>query len=135
MCSFVSKPAKYGLKYWSIVDTDSSYVLNLDIYLGKNAQLVREGSVGESVVNKLAEPYFYKEFRTLTTDNFFSSVELAKKLFSKNIFFVGTLRKNKPEIPSEFLPNKKRTINSSLYGFKDFVTLVSYVPKKVNLLF
>ena len=125
-----SKPAKYGIKYWAIVDNDSLYVLNLDIYLGKNNQLIRKGSVGESVVTKLTEPFFYKERRVIVVDNFFSSVELAKVLFSKNLLLVGTLRKNKSEIPQNFLPKRTRTLFSSLFGFRQFLTIVSYVPKK-----
>ena len=135
-CSFrqfmPSKPAKYGLKYWSLVDVQSSYVMNIDIYLGKNATNAtsREKSVGESVVLKLMSPYFNTEKRVLTADNFFSSVDLARKLYDKNISFVGTLRKNKKEIPVEFLSNKSRSVESSLFGFSDFLSLVSYVPKK-----
>ena len=38
-CSFrqyiPSKPDKYGLKYWNLVDNASLYVLNTDIYIGK----------------------------------------------------------------------------------------------------
>ena len=63
-----SKPAKYGIKYWYIVDNYSSYVLNLDIYLSRNDQQIRKGSVGESVVIKLAEPYFNKECRVISAD-------------------------------------------------------------------
>ena len=125
-----SKLAKYGIKYWSIVDNYSSYVLKLNIYLGRNDQQVRKESVGESVVFKLAEPYFNKECRVISADNFFSSLELTRTLLSKNLLFVGTLRKNKPEIPLNFLPNKNRNIFSSFFGFSQFLTLVSYVPKK-----
>lgn len=39
-CSFrqfiPSKPGKYGLKFWSIVDVKSSYLLDTDIYIGKS---------------------------------------------------------------------------------------------------
>ena len=132
-CSFrqymPSKPAKYGLKYWSLVDVQSSYVVSIDIYLGKTAS-TREGSVGESVVLKLITPFFNLETRVVTCDNFFSSVGLADKLHDRNISFVGTMRKNKREIPLEFLPNKLRTIESSVFGFSGYMSLVSYVPKK-----
>ncbi|KAJ4434657.1 hypothetical protein ANN_23222 [Periplaneta americana] len=43
---------------------------------------------------------------------------------------VGTLRMNKPEIPIQFLANKGREVLSSEFAFKDYTTLVSYVPKK-----
>ena len=135
-CSFrqymQSKPAKYGIKYWAIVDVVSSYILNTDVYLGKDPSNVRERtlSVGESVVLKLVQPYFYKEKRVLACENFFSSISLASSLYNKSIHFVGTLRKNKKEIPVEFQPNSKRAIESSLFGFSTNLSLVSYVPKK-----
>ena len=43
---------------------------------------------------------------------------------------IGTLRKNKPEIPSEFQSNKSREVGSSLFAFQDYLTLVSFVPKQ-----
>lgn len=43
---------------------------------------------------------------------------------------VGTLKRNKPEILPEFLPHKSRPIGSSLYGFTNEFTLVSYYQKK-----
>ena len=60
-------------------------------------------NVGEKVCVKLTAPYFDSERkRSLTADIFFSSISLANNLIKKNISFVGTLRKNKKEIPSCF---------------------------------
>ncbi|GAV05030.1 hypothetical protein RvY_15218 [Ramazzottius varieornatus] len=39
------------------------------------------------------------------------------------------MRKNKPEIPSAFLPSKLREVFSSQFGYTSGFTLVSYVPK------
>ncbi|KAJ8895865.1 hypothetical protein PR048_001205 [Dryococelus australis] len=51
--------------------------------------------------------------------------------YMKNkITIVGTMKKNKPQIPKEFLPNKQRAVPSSLYGFTENYTLLSYAPKK-----
>ena len=48
--------------------------------------------------------------RTITADNYFSSIPLATKLLSLDLFYVGTLRKNKKEIPPEFKETKVRYI-------------------------
>jgi hypothetical protein len=40
------------------------------------------------------------------------------------------LRCNKIEIPASFLKSNSRTVESSLFAFKDYLTLTSYVPKK-----
>jgi hypothetical protein len=43
---------------------------------------------------------------------------------------VGTLRKNKPEIPALFLRGKQRNVHSSIFGFANDLTLVPYVPSR-----
>ena len=50
---------------------------------------------------------------------------------------VGTLRKNKPEIPTLFPSGKQRDVHSSIFGSTNELTLVSYLParnKTVTLL-
>ena len=63
-------------------------------------------------------------------DNFFTSVTLAQELLEKKLSLVGTMRKNKKEIPTEFLPARTQEVYSSLFGHQEQLTLVSYVPKK-----
>jgi hypothetical protein len=51
-----SKPARYGIKYWWLVDTKSCYLCEVDIYLGKaNLESQRETSVGLKVVKQLCK--------------------------------------------------------------------------------
>lgn len=68
--------------------------------------------------------------RNVTGDNWFSSIELVQELKARDLTYVGTLKKNKPEVPKEFLPNKARAVNSCIYGFTNDMTLLSYVPKQ-----
>ncbi len=97
-----SKPAKYGIKYWTICDVQSSYVLKSQIYAGKNQNNKNNTSnVGENVVINLAEAYMRQQKRILTADNFFISVNLASLLANRNIFYIGTVGKNKKELPEE----------------------------------
>jgi Transposase IS4 len=42
---------------------------------------------------------------------------------------VGTLKKNKPEVPPAF-KLASRDIHSSLFGFSGLLTMASYIPKK-----
>ncbi len=66
-------------------------------------------------------------------DNWYTSVPLAKTLLrDHSLTLVGTMRKNKREIPSEFLPRRDRPAKQSLFGFDESRTLVSYVPKKAK---
>jgi hypothetical protein len=123
------KPDKYGLKFWLCVDVNSYYVLNGFPYVGRQPNQERQTQIGASVVLELLQP-LYGSNKNVTIDNFFTSVPLAKELQMKNLTLIGTLRKNKPEIPMEFQSNKKREIGSSLFGFHDGLTLVSFVPKQ-----
>ena len=77
----------------------------------------------------MCEKYF-KTNRFLCADNFFSSVPLCKELWRNGIKYLGTLRANKIEIPETFLKNPSRPAGSSLFAFKNELTLTSYVPKK-----
>ncbi|XP_055910852.1 piggyBac transposable element-derived protein 4-like [Eupeodes corollae] len=146
-----SKPAKYGIKFWWLNQSSTGYPLQFSIYTGSSDQSVGLGR-GYDVVMSLMPRYFHTG-RNLTVDNFFTSVNLALKLLDKKITLLGTIRKNKRDIPKPFvvkellneydipikINNKKqyRPLYSSLCGFSEKMALVSYVPtprKQVVLL-
>lgn len=54
---------------------------------------------------------------------------LAEDLKKQKLSLVGTLRKNKREIPEIFVSTKGRPVNSSMFGYGQDCLLVSYVPK------
>jgi hypothetical protein len=56
--------------------------------------------------------------------------QLATELLSKKVTLIGTLHKNKVEIPPEFQPNRRCEVGSSLFGFTDQLFSVSFVPKR-----
>jgi hypothetical protein len=68
--------------------------------------------------------------RNVTTDNFFTPVDLANQLKNKKLTLVGTMKQNKREIPQEVKPARQRDEKPSIFGFTKDLTLVSYVPKK-----
>ena len=124
-----SKPAKYGIKIWWCCDAQTSYPLNGQVYLGKQPDQPREVGQGARVVKDMVAPW-YRSGRNVTADNFFTSIPLAEDLLQNGLTYVCTIRSNKAEIPAEMKPNKNKEVYSSMFGFKDQVTLVSYVPKK-----
>lgn len=67
--------------------------------------------------------------RNLTTDNWYTSCLLGLSLLKKGTT-IGTLRKDKREIPPQFLPHKDREVGSSIFDYQKDFTLVSYVPKR-----
>ncbi|XP_018407391.1 PREDICTED: piggyBac transposable element-derived protein 4-like [Cyphomyrmex costatus] len=115
-----SKPAKYGIKIWWICDAENYYPLTGQIYTGKPST-GRDINQGERVVKELVAPY--KGFgRNITTDNFFTTLPLAKHLLSWNLTIVGTLKKNKSYIPQEMAPSNVRQVFSTLLQYTDSKT-------------
>lgn len=130
-----SKPAKYGIKVQCLADSSTYYVYNTYIYTGKNSDSFtlseedKKKPIPAQAVLRLCKP-IYNSNRNVTTDNWYSSIELSQELKNKGLTTVGTLKKNKAILPKEFLPNKNKPINSSMFGFTKDCTLVSFVPKK-----
>ena len=124
-----SKPARYGLKSWVACDAGSSYAWNMQVYTGKSVSGEPERNQGARVVMDLTAGL--RDPRNVTCDNFFTSYELARRLLhERRLTVVGTMRKNKPELPRALLDTKGRAVFSSKFAFTPTVTLVSYVPKK-----
>lgn len=123
-----SQPDKYGIKIWWICDSGTSYPLRGIPYLGKENQK-RSENLAQKVVEDPCEP-FVRTNRSITFDNYFTSYELASSLLSKGLTCVGTLRKNKNCLLPNFLPNRRREVESNLFGFQKAMTMVSYVPTK-----
>ena len=74
-----NKPDKFGIKFWMLVENDTKYLCNAFPYLEKYKLCSANESLPESVVMRLMSPYLNKG-RNATTDNFFTSASLARKL-------------------------------------------------------
>ena len=83
-----------------------------------------EVGLAESVVCDLARPLF-NSGRNLTVDNFFTSVPLAQTLLRNGLTLVGTIKKNKGEVPEEFKKSNRREVFISEFGFHDQLSLCS----------
>ena len=99
------KPEKWGIKIWCLVDSQSKYVYNFDIYCGRNMeqQVLVGGGKGEftvahGVVTQWCSGLDYLG-HYLTMYNFFSSIPLFVELASKEIYAMGTMRANRIGIP------------------------------------
>ena len=118
-----SKPGKYGLKVWVACDAKTSYALKMQVYMGKQEGHPAEVNQGSRVVLELTEGL---AGHTVTCDNFFTSYRLGEELLKRKMGLVGTIRRNKPELPPILLETRQRAIPSSIFCF---ATAVSYIPK------
>ena len=124
-----SKPVKYGIKILGICNSTSHCVLKMYVYKGREIGEPRETNLGLKVVLKVSEP-FQKSGRNITSDNFLKNLELGRKLLMQNFTIVGTIRKNRKELPAEFVSTKDRKEFTTLYGFQKGAMIASYCPQK-----
>ena len=68
--------------------------------------------------------------RSITTDNFFTSVPTAEFFLQKNITMTGTFRKKKPDIPAVMEDAKGSDVLLLKFFFYDGLAVVYYVPKE-----
>lgn len=133
-CNFIqyipNKPAKCGLKMFVVCDSKTFYVNNLEIYCGQQPQgQYKLSNTSADITHRLLQPWKGKNIN-VTCDNWYTSYPLAINLLKDKITMVGTIKKNKGELPSEFQPYITREPGSYIFGFQKDATLVSYVPKR-----
>ena len=104
-----SKPGKYGIELWVTDEAKNFYVCNMQVYTVKSDG-VREKKQGLQVVKDMVR-HLHGTGRGVTTDNLFTSCELANLLLTKNMAVVVTLRKTKPEIPALYLSGKNKEMS------------------------
>lgn len=68
----------------------------------------------------------------LTIDNYYTSYRWWGIFSKTELHLLTQRRKARREIPLELLPHKSRTVASSLFGFQDDKTIVSYYMTKKN---
>lgn len=124
-----AKPDPYGIKVWVCWDAVTAYAWNSQVYVGRDRNCKPEVKQGQRVVLELTDGL---EGRNITCDNFFTSHELATELKKRKQTILGTIRKNRVEIPPIILDMKKKSEFHSQFVFdhKLKATMVSYVPKK-----
>lgn len=126
-----SKPAKYGLKVFAVCDAKTYYTSNLEIYPGKqNDGPYNLSNSPSDVVKRLVEPIKGSN-RNVVMDNWFMSVPLMSCLLNDfSLTCLGTLKKNKKELPKEFIQTKKRHVHDTYFGFQRDTTIISYISKR-----
>lgn len=92
-----NKAHKYGVKMFKLC-CNRGYTWNFKIYEGKERDV--SGAVPTNVVLKLSENLLGAG-RTIVTDNYYTSIELAKTLLDQETHLLGTLRKNRKNLPEE----------------------------------
>ncbi|CAH2321338.1 Hypothetical predicted protein [Pelobates cultripes] len=111
-----SKPAKYGTKIYSLVDSKMFYTYNLEIYAGNQPDGPFDiSNKPTDVVKRMIAPLRGSD-RNLTADNWFTALDFVEELKEMKLSYVGTVKKNNRELPPEFVTTKSREVYSSNFG-------------------
>jgi len=78
----VSKSDKSSIKFWLALNIEITYVRNALPYLWKDKLRLSSQSLVDRVVSQLMEPYLRKG-KNMTTNNFFTSLDLARQVKKK----------------------------------------------------
>ncbi|CAB4058909.1 unnamed protein product [Lepeophtheirus salmonis] len=91
-----------------------------DLILEENSDSELEGEGGCDAKSSYAWKIQGLRGHNVTWDNFFNSYQLGQQLLKRKITKVGTVRKDKPELPPALLASKEREVFSSKFAFTPF---------------
>lgn len=121
--------AKCGLRIFALCDAKTYFTNNLEVYCGAQPDgPYRLSNDPVDIVERLVAPIEGSN-RNLTIGSWYTCSTLAKSLLEKKITCIGSMTRERSEIPVEFLPNKYKRVGTSMFGYRPDMTLVSYVPK------
>jgi len=124
-----SKPDKYGIKLFALVDAKTFFTSKIEVYVGTQPDgAYKVSNSPGDVVERLCSDIFGTG-RNITLDNWFTSYDLSKTMLRHKITLVGTLRKNKRYIPPEFVNLRGREEKQVIWIWR-YLHFSSYIPKK-----
>nr|XP_034194869.1 piggyBac transposable element-derived protein 4-like [Osmia lignaria] len=125
------KHHRWGIKFWMLCDSVSKYCLAFSCYKGAKETTTSDrkkfGLGYDVVVNLLKDSYCLNKGHHIFVDNFFTSVELARYLYSMDTYLTGTIRRNKKCIPDNL---KQTNVNEVKYFRDNEVLFCAYREKK-----
>ncbi|XP_022826441.1 uncharacterized protein LOC111356373 [Spodoptera litura] len=123
------RSVKAGMKMFALVDCQYPYTYNLEMYVGDNPGPYEVSNNKLDIVVRMTDP-IQGEYRNVTMNNWFTTLETAEKLFCKKITIIGAMKPSKNEVPRIFKKIKDKSLKSSLFGYCEVATLVQYVCKR-----
>lgn len=100
-----AKPVKRGIKLFCRCDSQSGYLHQLEVYLGKLRELPTTRGVYFDVIDRLTQDVQGKYFR-IYYDNLYTSIPLALYLLENKTYSTGTIRVNRKLVPKQW-PSRK----------------------------
>ncbi|CAH2013564.1 unnamed protein product [Acanthoscelides obtectus] len=120
-----SKRHKYGIKLFKLC-SGTGYTYNIKIYAGKESG---ERITPEGIVTFLTQDIIGLG-RTLVTDNWYTSLPLAKRMLDSNTHLIDTIRKNRKGLPKEVVDKKLKKGEVAAMENKDGITLLKWKDQR-----
>ena len=130
------KPTKHGMKVRVCADSETGYVLNHEVYLGKDkdGDAPQEQGLGYYVVMNMTSPY-HGGNRHVYFDNFFTSPKLMEDLLESKTYACGTVRTNRKGLPKSAKAKLKKGEISLTQKGKTPLILAKWQDKRdINVL-
>ena len=133
-CPFIqymaNKPNKFGIEFWLLADAQSKCLCNGKPYLGRDPSGSRCSDLRGDVCLALLQPC-YKKGHNVTTDNYLTSLKLAEERKQKKTTILGTIQKQRREVPStELIIKDKELYASEIFSSPSGCSLTIYKAKK-----
>jgi len=129
-----NKPDKYGLKFWAMVEVENKYVISLSPYLGKDPSGMVAKNLATNVVMDLVDKAGLSSGYNITADNYFTSLQLIRRLKERNLSYVGTMRQDRVDVCSQMLRKKELHSNEAFYSSDALVLSYQCKPRKCVLI-
>ncbi|XP_050351155.1 piggyBac transposable element-derived protein 4-like [Nymphalis io] len=120
------KSHKYGIKIYKLC-TDSGYTWSYRVYSGQDDQITGLDKPGSVVVSLCTD--LLKEGRIMITDNYYTSIPLARYLKEQGTDLCGTIRKNRRELPQEVVQQRLEKGQISVQQ-NNFATILKWHDKR-----
>ncbi|KAL6416433.1 hypothetical protein ACFW04_013479 [Cataglyphis niger] len=128
-----TKRARFGIKFYKLCDSQSRYIHNFKIYVGKDKTVT--GSASRNVVmNLLKESQLLNKGYCLFIDNWYSSPILYRELYSMKTNVCGTARINRKEMPQEFKSQQLQRGEAIVFSTREMAAIKWKDKKDVVLL-
>ncbi|UYV72122.1 ZKSCAN1 [Cordylochernes scorpioides] len=119
---------RFGVKLWMLCESKTGYCLRMKPYKGKLSPIIKSLSY-DVPMNLLQEFSLLGKGYHLITDNFFTSINLAKDLLDSHTYLTGTIRTNRKGLPKT-LTSAKLGVDESLYMVNNNLLALAYKEKK-----
>ncbi|XP_035214082.1 piggyBac transposable element-derived protein 4-like [Stegodyphus dumicola] len=127
------KRARFGIKFYMLCESESGYMWSCIIYTGKGTILNEQFKnlpVSSQVVMTLLYPLL-KKGHCVTTDNFYTSPELAELLIAYKTDIYGTVRLNRKGMPIDLKKRKEKLKKGEIAAFqKGKIMVLKWKDKK-----